>query len=240
MEKFIIANWKSYINLDQAVSILDSIKNPNNLIIAPSSPHLSYLCKNYPKINFAAQNLSSLSSDYGAFTGEDVASTLKDLGIFFSIIGHSERRSSDLDNAASIKEKLRITSKERINPIFCIGESLDQRKSKQYKPAIEAELESLLPEIENHLENNLTFIIAYEPFWSIGTGLVPTQEEIKEMAEIIKTKVNFVDKKIFLVYGGSVNDDNAKEILAIDNIDGLLIGGASTDEKKLNSIIDLI
>jgi triosephosphate isomerase len=241
MEKFIIANWKSYINLDKAISILDTIKQASNLIVAPSFAHLSYLCKKYPNINFASQDISSVSGDYGAYTGENVASLLKeDLSINYAIIGHSERRSNKLDDSDSLKKKLHLANENKINPIFCIGESLDQRKSGQYRSIIESEIDSVLPKIKDNAENGQKFIIAYEPFWSIGTGLIPTREEIGEIAEIIKSKVNFVDKRIFLVYGGSVNNDNAKEILSIDNIDGLLIGGASTDAKKLNSIIDLI
>lgn len=239
MEKIIIANWKSYISLEKSISILESIDKSRNLIVAPSIANLSYLVKKFPKIAFASQDISSISDTLGAFTGETPIELIKELGVRYTMIGHSERRVNNFDDLQTIKQKLSYASKHNVIPIYCIGESIDDRKEDKYRETIELEIEHSFSQIAD-FQNLDQIIIAYEPFWSIGTGLIPTEKEIKEMADIIKSKVNFVDKKINLVYGGSVNTDNAENILAIDDIDGLLIGGASTDEKKLNTIINII
>ena len=133
MKKIIIANWKSYINLNQSITILKSIKKVNSLIIAPSIINLSYLTKYFPLIRFASQDISFISDSFGAYTGETPIALIKALNIKYSIIGHFERRVNNFDNLHTIKQKTNFAIKNNIVPIYCIGELVDDTKSKKFK-----------------------------------------------------------------------------------------------------------
>ena len=232
MERIIIGNLKSYLNLEQINALLAGIKENDQLILAPQSPYLVSIRERYPNIKLAAQDVSSTSNRYGAYTGEVSAKMLKDLGVNYSIIGHSERRAANLDNPKNISAKIDHCLSSGMTPIICIGESKEDRDSGNYIKAIETQLEEIKPKIAEDI------IIAYEPIWSIGTGLVPTVAEIEEILALLRKSTKSLDNNVFLVYGGSVNVDNAAEIISIPQINGLLIGKASTDSEKLNLILE--
>lgn len=232
MERIIIGNLKSYLSPKEISLLLEDVENSNRLVIAPQSPYLGLIRAKYPNIKLSAQDVSSIADKYGAHTGEVSAGLLKDLGVSYAIIGHSERRAANLDNPSTISSKINHCLQVGTTPIICIGESKKDRDSGNYVEAILKQLEEIKPEIVGDI------IIAYEPVWSIGTGLVPSSQEIEEILLLLRKETKSLDNNVFLVYGGSVNVENAAEIIAIPEINGLLIGKASTDSDKLNLILE--
>ncbi len=173
----------------------------------------------------------------GAFTGEISAKILKDCGCKYVILGHSERRLNNNESDEIVAKKTTIALQEELIPIICIGESKNQRENHQYQGFVIKQLENSLP--KNLAINNL--IIAYEPIWAIGNGITPTPAEIAEIANLISQELH-KNKKIAqfkIIYGGSVNEQNANDILQIENINGLLVGGSSLDSKSFAKIIGI-
>ncbi|MGV2433028.1 MAG UNVERIFIED_CONTAM: triose-phosphate isomerase [Rickettsiaceae bacterium] len=234
MTKLIIANWKTYLTLDDSIKLCNSIDATENLIIAPSNPYIALLASKFPQLNFAGQDVSALSNVYGAYTGESHACMLKDIGVGYAILGHSERRSNKLDDSKNIAKKLVHCLESSVIPIICIGENIEDRKSGRYKEVILSQLNEILSSIATKSD----IIIAYEPFWSVGTGVLPSLDEISEIAELIRNNVKFLDNRLFLVYGGSINAKNALALMDLPNIDGFLIGKAATDIQELKAILD--
>ncbi len=234
---FFIANWKMFGGLNSLNSLhavlkfLKTFKKnkftkiiycPPNTLIRPMSKKL----KN-SSIQVGAQNCHQNES-YGAFTGSVNARMLKDVGARYVIIGHSEnRQEGETDSLINIKIKSAL--KIGIKVIFCIGETLQEKKKKITKKVLSKQIKQGLKKIRN--QNNI--IIAYEPVWSIGTGLIPKSDELFKTINFIKKKI----KKNKVLYGGSVNPKNITELKSIDSIDGFLIGGASQDSKKFIDII---
>ncbi len=233
---FIAANWK--MNLDKK-SILEFSKslqkfkfsNKINTCIFPPMTYIDYLNNliyNLP-ISIGGQNCHFKSS--GAFTGEVSASFLKDTGCDYVLIGHSERRTLNNENNAEIKLRAETAINSSLKVILCVGENLTDRQEDNALEFIEKQLNDCLPD---NFENSF---IAYEPIWSIGTGKIPSAIEIQEMHTHIKNiTYKIVNKKINVLYGGSVNDKNIKDILEITNVDGVLVGGASLKAKDFLAI----
>ncbi len=211
---------------------ISEIKSSNKLIFCPSYPYLSFFDgKNY---FVGSQNVSD--QKMGAYTGEVSASQLRSLGIQYAIIGHSERRNILNESFELIHKKVKICLENNIIPILCIGEKKEEINQKE--EILTAELKSAFDDIGDDRKN---IVIAYEPIWSIGTGLVPTKEEIEETLSWIKKyiKDNYqVDCKT--LYGGSVNEENISNLKEIQSIDGYLIGGASLKLNKLKQMIDIL
>ena len=179
------------------------------------------------RIEVGAQNCHELM-DYGAFTGSVNSRMLKNVGAKYVIIGHSEnRQAGETDKLINLKIKSALKSGLKV--IFCVGETFQQKRKKITNQILNKQIKSGLDKIKN--KNKI--IIAYEPVWSIGTGLVPKSNELFRTINFIKTK----NKNLKVLYGGSVNPKNVVELKAINNIDGFLIGGASQDSKKFIDII---
>ena len=185
-------------------------------------------------INFGAQDISKINVDNGPFTGQLSANILKNSGANYVIIGHSEKRLIDED-FKTIKEKINVALKNKLKVIFCIGEDLSQKKRG-------LSLKILKKQILSSLEKKINFnnlIIAYEPVWSIGTGIVPSNNYLNKVYVDLK---NFLKKKYnvnspIMLYGGSVTKDNVATLGDISLISGFLIGGASL---KATSFIKII
>ena len=185
-------------------------------------------------INFGAQDISKINVDNGPFTGQLSANILKNSGANYVIIGHSEKRLIDED-FKTIKEKINVALKNKLKVIFCIGENLSQKKRG-------LSLKILKKQILSSLEKKINFnnlIIAYEPVWSIGTGIVPSNNYLNKVYVDLK---NFLKKKYnvnspIMLYGGSVTKDNVATLGDISLISGFLIGGASL---KATSFIKII
>ena len=185
-------------------------------------------------INFGAQDISKINVDNGPFTGQLSANILKNSGANYVIIGHSEKRLIDED-FKTIKEKINVALKNKLKVIFCIGENLSQKKRG-------LSLKILKKQILSSLEKKINFnnlIIAYEPIWSIGTGIIPSNNYLNKVYVDLK---NFLKKKYnvnspIMLYGGSVTKDNVATLGDISLISGFLIGGASL---KATSFIKII
>ena len=157
---------------------------------------------------------------------------LKNVGCQFCIVGHSERRNLFKETEEIIINKVNCCLDEKIIPILCIGESLEQKRKNLTKEILIKQIKSI-PKQAN--KNNI--IIAYEPIWAIGSGLVPTLEEINEIHGFIKNNI-YQSQEFKILYGGSVKSSNCKNILSQENVDGVLVGGASIDINEFNKIIE--
>jgi triosephosphate isomerase len=170
----------------------------------------------------------------GAYTGDVSASMLYDIGCQFCIVGHSERRTIFNETNNEISLKATNSLKNNIHPIICVGETLQQKKDKQTKEILSKQISESI----NEDSNNNNTIIAYEPIWAIGSGLIPSLDEIDEIHNFIKNEIQGYENYKIL-YGGSVKSANSKKILNLDNVDGLLIGGASLNVDEFKKILSL-
>jgi|TARA_A200000159_G_C7286331_1_gene323737 triosephosphate isomerase len=172
----------------------------------------------------------------GARTGAISASMLLDLGCKYTIIGHSERRSLFKEDNKIIEEKFRCLESNNIMQVLCIGESLEEMESGKTLDVLNEQITSVL---KNKTLNNA--LIAYEPIWAIGTGKTPTSIQVNQINECIKDVVQSTTANNYLpkvLYGGSVNSENAAAFFSYENIDGALVGGASLDGKHFAEIVN--
>ena len=210
--------------------------NKVDLLIAPSFVTLESLRKNLKdEIKVAGQNVSQF--DEGAYTGEVSTSMLKDIGVDDVIIGHSERREKFLESDEIINAKVKKALEDGLSVILCLGESLEIKEEGREVDFVREELLNSLDGVKN-IEK---VTIAYEPIWAIGTGKTCSSEDAEKMCReirnIIDEKYGEVSQKIRILYGGSVKPSNAGEILSKENIDGVLVGGASL---KASDFIEII
>lgn len=224
MQKIVVANWKMNSDINLVKQYENNFNGYSNLIVAP--PHV-YL-NQFKLLSTAAQNIHAIES--GAFTGEISIHHIKDAGAQFCILGHSERRTYNNETNALVKEKANLCLKHQITPIICIGETLNEYKSQQTLDVLKTQITECLPEQGK-------FYVAYEPIWAIGTNLTPTLEEIQAFHAFIKTHTSATTP---ILYGGSVNAENAQNILSINNVDGVLVGGASLKIDAMQSILESI
>ena len=183
-----------------------------------------------------AQNVCHFKN--GPYTGEISASMIKDMFAAYVIIGHSERRTYFNETNEQINKKNKIAMDNWLVPIFCVGETLEQRQNNLMKTTLKEQLTKGLNGIRD--EN---IILAYEPVWAIGTGETASSEMIMEAHQMIRNILNdigFDGEKISILYGGSVNRNNAEELIRLEGVDGFLIGGASLDAKHFYDIYKFI
>ena len=241
----IAGNWKmnglkknlSMISLLTKYLKKKKFKNSEILICPPNA--LIDLFSNKTKqsnLMIGAQDCSDKES--GAYTGEVSPSMLKDVGAQSVILGHSERRQYQEESNKLICSKAENALNNNLLTIVCVGESLNQKKGGKTLRVIGEQLKKSLP--EKIKSNNL--VVAYEPIWAIGSGLVPGNDDIYKVHSFIsgklKSRYGGKAKKIKILYGGSVNKKNASSILSIDCVDGALIGGASLKFSDFKAILD--
>lgn len=220
MKKIIIANWKmNPDSQEEAMDILNSIKK-EDAIICPPFVYISLLK------DFVLGGQDLFWEEKGAFTGEVSASMLKNLGCKYVIVGHSERRKYFNETDESVNKKLMSAVSAGLIPIFCVGETEDERNDGKAESVVEGQVKKGLEGVSGEL------IIAYEPVWAIGTGNACSPDDAKKMLELIK-KI----KDVPVVYGGSVNGENAGSYVKEAGYDGLLVGGASLKPEEFNRII---
>ena len=235
---YFIANWKMFGDL-RTLNSLDSVikfskKSKNTkfrIIYCPPNTLIRPLSKRLKKTNLevGAQNCHE-DENYGAFTGHVNSKMLKNVGAKYVILGHSEnRQSGDTDKLINLKIKSAIKSKLKV--IFCIGETLSEKRKKRTNKVLAKQITNGLKSIKD----TSNIIIAYEPVWSIGTGLIPKSDDLLNSISFIKNK--FLKKTPKVLYGGSVNAKNIAQLKDISVIDGFLIGGASQSSKKFIDII---
>ena len=226
--------------LTSAIEQNDLSSDALQVVICPPYVYLSQLqsLTEKTRISIGAQNSHTHVS--GAYTGEVSAKMLQELGIEYCIVGHSERREYFQESSEELRAKLRNTLDHQITPIFCFGESLEQREAGKHEETVILQLEEGLAELS--LEEITTCVLAYEPIWAIGTGKVATPEQANQMHLSIRRFLNTRggnenSQKISILYGGSVNGKNAHELLSQPEINGALVGGASLQAENFNQII---
>ena len=235
---YFVANWKMFgdlttlNSLDKVIKFSKNIKkNKIKLIYCPPSTLIRPLSKRLKKtkIEVGAQNCHH-SYDTGAYTGQVNSRMLKSVGAKYVIIGHSENRQLG-DSDKLINLKIKSATRSGLKVIFCIGETLKQKKNKKTNQVLANQIKNGLKSIKN--KSNI--IVAYEPVWSIGSGLIPKSDELIKSIAYIKSKLG--NKSIKILYGGSVNSNNVDKLKIITGIDGFLIGGASQNSNKFIDII---
>lgn len=233
--KIIVANWKLNASTQFIKSYLSNIR----FELTPRYTCLIVICPPFPFINklsskgFAIGGQDCSIYSQGAYTGETSTKMLKDVGCEFCVIGHSERRNLFGETDDIISQKALRCFDEDIIPILCIGENLKQRENKVTKNVLRKQIDKCVPNEAN--KHNM--IIAYEPIWAIGTGKTPTFDEIIDIHSFISKLDKTNNFKI--LYGGSVNASNSKQILSLERVDGILSGGSSIDINEFNKIINL-
>ncbi|MDA9139181.1 triose-phosphate isomerase, partial [Candidatus Pelagibacter ubique] len=201
------------------------------LIYCPPNTLMSSFAKKFNncQIGIGGQNCHE-SKDYGAHTGHVNSRMLKDIGAHFVIIGHSENREQgESDKLINLKIKSALDAKLKV--IFCIGETLSEKRKKKTRSTLSKQIKIGLKNIKDKSK----IFLAYEPVWAIGSGLIPKPQDLFKTVEFIKSK--FKDKIPKVLYGGSVNPQNITILRKINNIDGFLIGGASQNSKKFIDIV---
>jgi len=250
MRKNIVAgNWKMNMDIGNGIQLFNEIqqllkeevKGDREVIICPPYIHLSSLSQLVdPSNNLSIGAQNCHQADSGAFTGEVSASIIASAGAAYVIIGHSERRLYFSESNSLLAQKLDTVLKNGLKPIFCIGETLEQRNTETYFEVIKEQL----TEASFHLQGAeyRKMVLAYEPVWAIGTGLTASPEQAQEIHSFIRNLL--ADKydqdlanNMTILYGGSCNPKNASELFAKVDIDGGLIGGASL---KARDFVDII
>lgn len=221
-------NHKSNFTKEELLSYLDAYKNLNTynheMILIPSVCYLSLIPSN---LTYASQDVSS--KDMGAYTGEVTAKAIRSLGAKYTLINHSERTTKMNENLDISKQKLEQAFSNDLIPIICIGDSLEEHKNGEYVDKIKKDMDYLLSDIDKSKD----FIIAYEPIFAIGTGIVPTNEDIEKVTTMLKETYH---KKI--LYGGSANENNIDELKQVKDIDGFLLGGISLKLPSLQEFLN--
>ena len=255
---WVIANWKMNPSTQLTVTALmtdlqqqlpaDALQSCN-VVIAPSFIHLATTQQAIQhgslNIGLAAQNLCAQHADTGAFTGEVSGAQLKDAQVNYVLVGHSERRQYFNEDDTCLIQKIRHAFAHDLTVVFCIGETQAQYEQNQTQDVLAAQLtvvKQLAAEFANTQLGNLAsrLIIAYEPVWAIGTGKIPTIEEVQNIHAFINTTLTDIDASLAttpILYGGSVKADNAAEIAQCPNVNGVLVGGASLDATGFTQII---
>ena len=235
---YFVANWKMYGNLSSLNTLDKVIKfskskeiKKGRLIFCPPYTLISSFSKKFNncQIGIGGQNCHE-SESYGAHTGFINSHMLKNIGAQFVIIGHSENRKKG-ESDKLINLKIRSALEAKLKVIFCIGETLSDKREKKTKSILSNQISLGLKNIKN--KSNI--FIAYEPVWAIGSGIIPKSKDLFKTVEFIKSK--FIAKSTKVLYGGSVNPQNITDLKEVNNIDGFLIGGASQNAKKFIDIV---
>ena len=235
---YFIANWKMYGNLSSLNTLNKVIKfskskeiNKGRLIYCPPYTLINSFSKKFKncQIGIGGQNCHE-SENYGPYTGSVNSRMLKAIGAQFVIIGHSENREVG-ENDKLINLKIKSALEAKLKVIFCIGETLTEKRKNKTQSILSKQIKVGL----NKIKNKSNIFIAYEPVWSIGTGIVPKSNDLLRIINFIKSR--FKEKSPKVLYGGSVNPQNIDTLKEINNIDGFLIGGASQNAKKFIDIV---
>lgn len=240
MIKYIICNLKANKLKEEMITYEEELKTlpfyeDLEIVICPSFPYL-YLFNN-EKYKLGSQDISEF--DEGAYTGETTGTQLHSMNVEYALIGHSERRSIIKETHQTLINKIKKAYHNHIKPIYFIGETKEQKEKNNTEIVLLNELITIIDEVPDYKREKM--IIVYEPIWAIGTGITPTLEEISTSISyikiILKTSYNL---EIPVLYGGSINIDNIKDIMTIPELDGLVIGNVSKDYNELLNLIKII
>jgi triosephosphate isomerase (TIM) len=241
MRKYIVGNWKmngTSRDLPEIAAIAALAQEHAHVDAALCLPATLISRAVEQNIDFALGGQDCHQSEAGAHTGCVSAAMLADAGATLTIVGHSERRAAQGESDADIRAKASAAKAAGISAIVCVGETLDEREAGQALSVVLDQLQQSLPD-DAHPD---WLSVAYEPVWAIGTGRIPEARDVAEMhgaiREALKDRFGEAGASIRILYGGSMNGDNAAVLLAIPNVDGGLIGGASLSAPKFSPILD--
>jgi triosephosphate isomerase len=243
MRKLLIGgNWKMNNGIEETIKFARGIRERKltpegvDVFVAPPFTSLPEAIKSFKGtgISIGSQNL--FWEDSGAYTGEVSSVFLKELGVEWVIIGHSERRTYFGETNAAVRKKVEKALQKHLKVVICIGETEEEREKGMAKEVVDKQIEEGLLGIEFEGDN---LAIAYEPVWAIGTGKTPHPEDAEEMHSVIREKLGDKGERIRIIYGGSVKVHNIKEFISKEDIDGALIGGASLDVDGFVEMINI-
>lgn len=246
-KKIVAANWKMNKTFDEVRDFIEQFPvddvsrfSHTQVIICPPYVYLQWLVEKLAStpICIGAQNVAEFEK--GAYTGEIAALMLRSIGVTHCIVGHSERRQYFAESDQKITTKVQILHQHSIIPIFCCGETLQQRDKNEHFQTVERQVNEVISQLDTH--QMLRTIIAYEPVWAIGTGVHATAEQAQEMHSFIRQIIQQhfgtnVAQSTIILYGGSCNQNNAHELFSCPDVDGGLIGGASLSASEFANII---
>ena len=246
-KKIVVGNWKMNLLRDEGVllvkNILKSKFNDNiNVVLAPSFLHLykvSKMTSSFKNITTSAQDCSSSTSN--SLTGGVSVEMISSCGVKYVIIGHSERRSNFNETNIQLQAKVNMAISNKLNVIFCCGENIEKRKNNSYFDFLKNQITEGIFHLNAKQFSNV--VIAYEPIWAIGSGNTASSFQAQEVHEFIRDLIKIrynetVASNTSILYGGSCNNINAKELFSQKDIDGGLIGGASLSADNFVSIIN--
>ena len=243
--KIIAGNWKMNMLPNEAMSFITElephVKNVKcEIILCVPFIDLFYslLTAQNTNIKIGAQNMHW--EEAGAYTGEIAPNMLKCINVEYVIIGHSERRQYFAETDETVNKKIKAALKHELKPILCVGETLKQRELGLEEEIIKQQIIGALEGITK--EQIEKIVVAYEPIWAIGTGKVATKNDANNMIKLIRKEIESLYNKetannVSILYGGSVNKNNSKELFETSDIDGALVGGASLKVSEFNEII---
>jgi len=251
-QKIVAGNWKMNKTLEEANilatevlgMVTDEVKSNVVVILCTPFPYLlpvKNLLGSNARVSISAQNCSEHES--GAYTGEVSALMLKSLGVPYVILGHSERRQYFGEDGKLLAKKIDAAHKHGLVPIFCCGEPLDVREANGHEDLVKKQIDESLFHLD--ADRLKKVVIAYEPVWAIGTGKTATSQQAQDMHAVIRKHLaskygQSVADNISILYGGSVNAANAKELFSCPDVDGGLVGGASLKSREFTEIVKAI
>jgi triosephosphate isomerase len=241
---YIAANWKMNKTIAEAAAFVDALlpriaATPHDVVLCPSFVALSEVVERRrgTAVRVAAQNMHE--EERGAFTGEVSAPMLVEIDVDAVILGHSERRQYFCETDEALARKVPAALAAGLEPILCIGESEEARDNGETEVVLERRLQADLAAVET--DDLQRVVIAYEPIWAIGTGRTATPEQAQEACAFIRDALRMrggAGDSVRILYGGSVKPDNAAELLALPDVDGALVGGASLDPDDFAAIVE--
>jgi len=243
---FIAGNWKLHNTIQESLELVESLKTAlkeitdREIIVAPVFTALASVATALQgsNISLAAQNCYPAQT--GAFTGEVSPSLLKDAGCDYVIVGHSERRQLLGETDSFINAKIRALAGEGLGTIFCIGETLEERETDRTLDVLHSQVTAGLKEVP--AEAMTRIVVAYEPIWAIGTGRTASEDQAEDAHAFIRGLLQgifglSVAQEVRIIYGGSVKPDNVDGLMAQEDIDGCLVGGASLKAADFSRIV---
>lgn len=245
----IAGNWKLHMNPEQTAEFVDAVKDKlpdpskvESLICAPAVD-LDALRKAAKGSNLHTGAENCYFEDEGAYTGETSPKVLKEMGIDYVIIGHSERRGYFHETDEDINKKAKAIFANGLKPIICCGESLETREANKQEDWVVGQIKAALDGLTAEQVSNL--VIAYEPIWAIGTGKSATQDDAQNMCKAVRDVVaadfgQAVADKVRVQYGGSVKPENVASYMACPDVDGALVGGASLEAESFLALLDFV
>ena len=241
----IVGNWKMHGSVTSSQQLISDLCSEDSMHGGP----VMLLCPPYPYLHVAAEALKgvavvlgaqnlAMEPNSGAFTGEVSGLMLKEFGCEYVIVGHSERRGLYGETDSVVANKFIAAQTQNLKPILCVGETLEQRETGQTQTVVRRQIQKVID--SSGLAAFGRAVVAYEPVWAIGTGLTATPEQAQEVHSMIRALIGEQDaiiaSEIQIIYGGSMKSGNAKELLAMEDVDGGLVGGASLDAEEFLAI----